>query len=59
MKHKFPDVTVAVDRDRRHGIRRLTEDKSADGIDVVLLDDASSTGMSSRASTSCSSTTTA
>lgn len=40
MKHKFPDVTVAVDRDRRHGIRRLTEDKSADGIDVVLLDDA-------------------
>lgn len=40
IKHKFPDVTVAVDRDRRHGILRLTEDKSADGIDVVLLDDA-------------------
>ncbi len=40
MKQKFPDVTVAVDRDRRHGIRRLTEDKSEAGIDVVLLDDA-------------------
>ena len=40
MKQKFPDVTVAVDRDRRHGIRRLTADKSAAGIDVVLLDDA-------------------
>ena len=40
MKQKYPDVTVAVDRDRRHGIRRLTEDKSASGIDVVLLDDA-------------------
>ena len=40
MKQKYPDVTVAVDRDRRHGIRRLTEDKSAAGIDVVLLDDA-------------------
>lgn len=40
MMQKFPNITIAVDRDRRHGIRRLTEDRSETGIDVVLLDDA-------------------
>ncbi len=37
MKRKFPEVTVAVDRNRCHGIDRLTADG---GVDVVLLDDA-------------------
>ena len=38
MKHKFPDVTVAVDRSRCHGIEELiSHDKQ---LDVVLLDDA-------------------
>ena len=38
MKQKFPDITVAVDKKRCHGIDILTEqDKS---LDVVLLDDA-------------------
>ena len=38
MKHKFPKVTVAVDKSRVHGIEELTaRDKD---IDVVLLDDA-------------------
>ena len=40
MKHKFPDVTVAVDADRRHGIRRLMERGGDGAADVVLLDDA-------------------
>ena len=39
MKNKFKDIIVAVDKDRREGIRRLTEDKGGD-VDVVLLDDA-------------------
>ncbi len=38
MKHKLPDVTVAVDKNRCHGIDTLAElDKK---LDVVLLDDA-------------------
>ena len=37
MKHKYPDVTVAVDKSRVNGIERLMESKD---IDVVLLDDA-------------------
>lgn len=37
MKKKFPRVTIAVDKNRRRGIARLTED---DAIDVILLDDA-------------------
>jgi tetraacyldisaccharide 4'-kinase len=40
MKQKFPDVTVAVDRKRTRGIELLTQDKSANGVDAVLLDDA-------------------
>ncbi len=38
IKRKFPTVTVAVDVNRRHGIRKLLSQVS--GIDVVLLDDA-------------------
>ena len=40
MKKKFGDITVAVDRDRVNGIRRLTDGKTVKDIDVVLLDDA-------------------
>ena len=58
MLQKFPDITVAVDKKRTRGIDKLTSGEYADGIDVVLLDDASSTVMSSTASTSCSSITT-
>jgi len=38
IKQKFPDVTVAVDRDRVHGISEIM--KLAPPIEVVLLDDA-------------------
>lgn len=38
MKQKFPDVTVAVDKSRCHGIEILTENDK--GLDVILLDDA-------------------
>ena len=34
---KYPDITVAVDRDRVHGVRRLI--KAPDGIEVIILDD--------------------
>jgi tetraacyldisaccharide 4'-kinase len=40
MKQKFPDITVAVDRKRTRGINRLTNNETANDIDVVLLDDA-------------------
>lgn len=40
MKKKFKDVYVAVDRDRCHGIERLTGDEATMDTDVVLLDDA-------------------
>ncbi len=40
MKTKFPDITVAVDKDRCHGVDRLTDDNTAEDIDVILLDDA-------------------
>lgn len=40
MKKKFPDVDVAVDRNRCHGIDRLTSNEVVSDIDVVLLDDA-------------------
>lgn len=36
MKQKFPEITVAVDEDRRNGISLLQEQ----GIELVLLDDA-------------------
>ncbi len=38
LKRKFPDVCVAVDEKRVHGIEKLREDQS--DIQVVLLDDA-------------------
>lgn len=38
MKRKFPDVTFAVDADRRRGIRNLM--KLTPEIDIILLDDA-------------------
>ncbi len=40
MKRKFPDIYVAVDKSRRHGIRHLTKDKKSDDVEVILLDDA-------------------
>ncbi len=38
MKQKFPDVTVAVDKNRCHGIEQLTDNDKQ--LDVILLDDA-------------------
>lgn len=38
MKQKFPDVTVAVDKNRCHGIDLLEQDDKE--LDVILLDDA-------------------
>ena len=40
IKQKFPDVHVAVDANRRHGIHRLCEDAKTADTAVVLLDDA-------------------
>lgn len=40
MKTKFPGIHVAVDKNRCHGIERLTEDEATKGTDVILLDDA-------------------
>ena len=38
MKQKFPDVTVAVDKNRCHGIEQLAHNDKQ--LDVILLDDA-------------------
>lgn len=38
IKHRFPDITVAVDRSRRNGIRQLM--KLSPPVEVILLDDA-------------------
>ena len=40
MKHKYPDIYMAVDRNRRNGINRLTHDELTKDVDVILLDDA-------------------
>lgn len=41
MKCKFPEVKVAVDKDRCHGIAMLTDEGNGNNeVDVVLLDDA-------------------
>ncbi len=40
MSQKFPDVHVAVDKDRVHGITRLLSDEATRDTEVVLLDDA-------------------
>ena len=39
MLRKFPDITIAVDAHRRHGIEQLLKQQSPK-IDVILLDDA-------------------
>jgi tetraacyldisaccharide 4'-kinase len=40
MKEKFPDIHVAVDKNRRHGIEQLKGNKETSDTDVILLDDA-------------------
>ena len=40
MAHKFPDIYVAVDRNRCHGIEQLTDGVTAPGVEAILLDDA-------------------
>lgn len=40
MKRKFPQVHVAVDADRRNGIRRLLSGDVCPPVDLVILDDA-------------------
>ena len=40
MKNKFPNIFVAVDKNRCHGIDRLTNDEETKNTDVILLDDA-------------------
>ena len=40
IKKKFPDIFVAVDKDRCHGIDMLTDNNVAKDTDVILLDDA-------------------
>ena len=40
MKQKFPDVHVAVDKDRCHGITELCKPNVKPSVEVVLLDDA-------------------
>lgn len=37
---KFPDIYVAVDKNRCHGIEMLTDGHTAPGIQVIILDDA-------------------
>ena len=40
MKHKFPQAIVAVDANRRRGIRRLLSNEATRDVDIILLDDA-------------------
>lgn len=40
MKQKYPDVRVAVDKDRRHGVKQLLLSSVQPPVDVVILDDA-------------------
>ena len=40
MKTKFPDIHVAVDKNRCHGIDMLTGNEKCNDTDVILLDDA-------------------
>lgn len=40
MHKKFSDIYVAVDKSRKHGIERLTQDQPTSDVSVVLLDDA-------------------
>ena len=38
--HKFPDITVAVDKKRTRGIEKLTGGEAGKDIDAIILDDA-------------------
>ena len=40
MKRKFPDIYVAVHKNRRNGIEKLTDNSIANNTDVIILDDA-------------------
>jgi tetraacyldisaccharide 4'-kinase len=40
MKRKFPELIVAVDKNRREGIQNLMDEKTNKFIDIILLDDA-------------------
>ncbi|MBP5381129.1 MAG: tetraacyldisaccharide 4'-kinase [Bacteroidaceae bacterium] len=40
IKQKFPDIYIAVDKNRRRGIERLCTDKETRDVEVILLDDA-------------------
>lgn len=40
MKHKFPQIHMAVDKDRCHGIEELMKKEVQPSTDVVILDDA-------------------
>ena len=40
IKVKFPDIHVAVDADRRHGIHKLCQEEASKDVEVILLDDA-------------------
>ncbi len=40
MKQKYPGITVAVDKDRCHGIEQICSSKNTKNTDVILLDDA-------------------
>jgi tetraacyldisaccharide 4'-kinase len=40
MKQKFPDIHMAVDANRCHGIEQLCENHITEGTEVILLDDA-------------------
>ena len=40
MKRKFPEIYVAVDEKRCHGIDTLTSEEETKDVDVILLDDA-------------------
>lgn len=40
MKHKFPQIHMAVDNDRCHGIEQLMKDSVQPPTDIVILDDA-------------------
>lgn len=40
MKQKFPNIYMAVDKNRCHGIEMLSQEEVAPGTEVILLDDA-------------------
>jgi tetraacyldisaccharide 4'-kinase len=40
MKHKYPDIHMAVDKNRRRGIHKLCSPEIKPEVDVIILDDA-------------------